>query len=102
MGKYNDLFQKSIKDPGGFWENAAQAITWNKKWDKVLDDSNKPFYRWFAGGEMNTCFNALDRHVKDGTGRPGRAHLRQPGYQYDQKIHLPGAARPGIPFRRRL
>ncbi len=63
MGRYNDLFQKSIKDPAGFWENAAQAITWVRKWDKVLDDSNKPFYRWYAGAEMNTCFNALDRHV---------------------------------------
>ena len=49
MGKYNDLFQKSIEDPEGFWENAAQAVTWSKKWDKVLDDSNKPFYRWFRG-----------------------------------------------------
>ncbi len=66
MGRYHDLFQKSIKDPAGFWENAAQAITWDKTWDKVLDDSNKPFYRWFAGAELNTCFNALDRHVKAG------------------------------------
>jgi propionyl-CoA synthetase len=63
MSRYNDLFQKSIKDPAGFWENAAQAITWEKKWDRVLDDSNKPFYRWYTGAEMNTCFNALDRHV---------------------------------------
>ncbi|NTV53977.1 MAG: propionyl-CoA synthetase, partial [Syntrophaceae bacterium] len=68
MGRYNELFQRSIKDPNGFWGDAAQAITWDKKWDKVLDDSNKPFYRWFTGGEMNTCFNAVDRHVKDGRG----------------------------------
>ncbi len=68
MGKYQELFQKSIKDPEGFWGEAAEAITWTKKWDKVLDDSNKPFYRWFTGGEMNTCFNALDRHVKSGRG----------------------------------
>ena len=63
MGKYDELFQRSIKDPEGFWADAAQAITWEKKWDKVLDDSNKPFYRWFPGGLMNTCFNALDRHA---------------------------------------
>jgi propionyl-CoA synthetase len=63
MGKYDDLFQRSIKDPEGFWGDAAQAITWSRKWDKVLDDSNKPFFRWFSGGEMNTCFNALDRHA---------------------------------------
>jgi propionyl-CoA synthetase len=66
MGRYDDLFQKSIKDPAGFWEDAAQAITWEKKWDTVLDDSNKPFYRWFVGAELNTCFNALDRHVLAG------------------------------------
>jgi propionyl-CoA synthetase len=66
MGRYEELFQRSITDPAGFWGDAAQAITWDKKWDKVLDDSNKPFYRWFTGGEMNTCYNALDRHVKDG------------------------------------
>jgi propionyl-CoA synthetase len=68
MGRYDELFQRSIKDPAGFWGDAAQAITWDKKWDKVLDDSNKPFYRWFAGGEMNTCFNCLDRQVNDGRG----------------------------------
>ncbi|HTG00697.1 MAG TPA: propionyl-CoA synthetase [Nitrospirota bacterium] len=66
MGKYNDHFQKSIKDPQDFWSDAAQSITWSKKWDKVLDDSNKPFYRWFTGGELNTCHNALDRHVDGG------------------------------------
>jgi propionyl-CoA synthetase len=68
MGKYEELFQRSIKDPEGFWGDAGQAITWSKKWDKVLDDSNKPFYRWFSGGEMNTCYNALDRHVESGRG----------------------------------
>jgi propionyl-CoA synthetase len=66
MGRYDELFQRSIKDPEGFWGDAGQAITWSKKWDKVLDDSSKPFYRWFAGGEMNTCYNALDRHVESG------------------------------------
>jgi len=63
MGRYQELFQRSIQDPAGFWGDAAQAITWIKKWDKVLDDSNAPFYRWFAGAEMNTCFNAVDRHA---------------------------------------
>ena len=66
MGKYDDLFQKSIKDPAGFWGDAAKDITWTKPYDKVLDDSNKPFYRWFTGGELNTCYNALDRHVDGG------------------------------------
>ena len=66
MGKYEEVFRRSIQDPEGFWGEAAEAITWHKKWDKVLDASNPPFYRWFAGGEMNTCYNALDRHVEGG------------------------------------
>ncbi len=68
MGKYEQVFKKSIEDPNGFWGEAAEAITWYKKWDKVLDDSNVPFYRWFTGGELNTCYNALDRHVENGKG----------------------------------
>ena len=66
MGKYDEIFNRSISDPEGFWAEAAEAIHWYKKWDKALDDSNKPFYRWFAGGEMNTCYNAVDRHVEGG------------------------------------
>ncbi|MCL4477098.1 MAG: propionyl-CoA synthetase [Nitrospirae bacterium] len=66
MGKYDEIFQRSIKDPNGFWGEAAEAVHWYKKWDRVLDDSRAPFYQWFAGGELNTCYNALDRHVKGG------------------------------------
>ncbi len=66
MGSYDEQFRKSIDDPEGFWGEAAEGITWYKKWDKVLDDSNKPFYRWFTGGQMNTCYNAVDRHVEGG------------------------------------
>ncbi|HYA31553.1 MAG TPA: propionyl-CoA synthetase [Thermodesulfovibrionales bacterium] len=66
MGKYEEVFQESLKDPGGFWGKAAQSIDWYKKWDRVLDDSRTPFYRWFTGGELNTCYNAVDRHVGNG------------------------------------
>ncbi len=66
MGKYQELFSKSISDPKAFWAEAAEAIGWHKKWDQVLDESNPPFYRWFKGGELNTCWNALDRHVETG------------------------------------
>jgi len=66
MGKYEEIFKRSIQNPAGFWGDAAEDIDWYKKWDKVLDDSNKPFYRWFTGGELNSCYNALDRHVKAG------------------------------------
>ena len=60
------LYQRSITDPDGFWGEVAEDIVWTKKWDKVLDDSAAPLYRWFTGGEMNTCYNALDRHVDEG------------------------------------
>ena len=66
MGKYQDQFSKSIQDPKGFWAEAAEAIVWHKKWDTVLDDTNPPFYRWYQGAELNTCYNALDRHVEEG------------------------------------
>jgi propionyl-CoA synthetase len=66
MGRYEEVFKRSIEDPEGFWGEAAEDITWYKKWDKVLDDSNPPFYKWFTGGELNTCYNALDRHVEGG------------------------------------
>lgn len=65
---YEEAYRQSMKDPEGFWEKAANECHWYKKWDKVLDDSNKPFYRWFSGGEINTCYNALDWHIENGRG----------------------------------
>ena len=66
MGRYEETFARSIRDPQGFWGEAAGAISWYKKWDGVLDDTKPPFYRWFSGAELNTCYNALDRHVEGG------------------------------------
>jgi len=68
MGSYDEVFRRSIEEPAAFWKEAAEAIDWHKKCDRILDDSNPPFYRWFPDGELNTCFNALDRHVRDGRG----------------------------------
>ncbi|MBP2311973.1 propionyl-CoA synthetase [Azospirillum soli] len=65
---YNQIHARSLSDPEGFWGEAAEEITWIKRWDKVLDDSNAPFYRWFKGGVLNTCYNAVDRHVEAGRG----------------------------------
>jgi len=65
---YDQAYERSIKDPEGFWGEAAENVHWYKKWDKVLDDSNPPFYRWFRGGELNTCYNALDLHIDNGLG----------------------------------
>ncbi|KAA3625277.1 MAG: propionyl-CoA synthetase [Proteobacteria bacterium] len=63
---YQSVHTRSIEQPEAFWAEAAESIDWYRKWDKVLDDSDAPFYRWFAGGQMNTCHNALDRHVENG------------------------------------
>jgi len=68
MGRYTEAFRQSIEDPAGFWGGAAQGIDWYREPAAVLDSSNPPFYRWFSGGVLNTCFNAVDRHVRDGRG----------------------------------
>jgi acetyl-CoA synthetase len=62
--KLEEVWEKSIKNPQEFWAEKAKAIDWFKTWDKTLDDSNPPFYKWFSGGMLNICYNALDRHVK--------------------------------------
>jgi len=65
---YRETYQGWKDDPEAFWMQAAEAIDWVKKPSKALDDSNAPFYQWYTDGEMNTCYNALDRHVKAGRG----------------------------------
>jgi propionyl-CoA synthetase len=66
MAKFDEVHAKSLADPDGFWGEAAQGIDWIKPWDKVLDSSDRPYYRWFTGGLLNTCYNAVDRHVERG------------------------------------
>jgi propionyl-CoA synthetase len=65
---WDEQYRISLEDPQSFWATAAQAIDWYRPWDAVLDSSNPPFYRWFKGGELNSCYNALDRHVERGRG----------------------------------
>jgi len=78
-GAYEAAYRRSLTDPEGFWAEAAQSVHWVRKWDRVLDDSRKPLYRWFVGGELNTCYNAVDRHVEQ-----GRAD--QPALIYDSPV----------------
>ncbi len=59
-----DEWERSIKNPQEYWAEKAKAIDWFRTWDKVLDDSNKPFYKWFSGGLLNISYNALDRHLE--------------------------------------
>jgi propionyl-CoA synthetase len=63
-----EIHRRSIDNPTDFWGEAAEGIDWESRWDKVLDDSKAPIYRWFSGGRLNTCYNALDRHVANGRG----------------------------------
>jgi propionyl-CoA synthetase len=66
MGGYRELFTASINDPETFWAQAAQAVSWLRPPQRVFDDSHPPVYRWFPDATLNTCANALDRHVADG------------------------------------
>ena len=79
MPGYRDLFDASITDPAGFWADAATAVTWTREPQRILDDSNPPFYRWFPDAELNTCANALDRHVDSG-------RAEQPALIYDSAV----------------
>jgi acetyl-CoA synthetase len=68
MEEYQALHKRSLEDPEGFWSEVASELHWFKKWDTVLNDSDKPFFKWFEGGKTNICYNCLDRHL-DGPNR---------------------------------
>ncbi len=73
--KYEESYRRSLSDAESFWGEAALGIDWITPWDRVLDNSAAPFYSWFAGGTLNTCYNALDRHVEAGRGdQPALIH----------------------------
>ena len=62
--------KRAATEPSGrFWAQAADDLYWDQRWDRVFDDSRKPFSRWFVGGKLNTCYNCLDFHVDRGRGR---------------------------------
>lgn len=66
---YDEVYDRAMRDPAGFWAQAAEDIHWDRRWDRVYDDTRKPFYRWFTGGMLNTCYNALDLHIDRGRGK---------------------------------
>ena len=68
QNKYDEIYKESIGKPQVFWNNVAKGIYWDKPFDTVLNESNTPFNYWFEGGKLNTCYNAIDRHVEDGYG----------------------------------
>jgi len=79
MGSYQDAYQRSLADPESFWLAAAEAVDWDNPPTRALDDTAAPLYRWFPDGMLNTCHNALDRHVVH-----GRAD--QPALIYDSPV----------------
>ena len=66
--RYQDVYDRAANDPEAFWLEQAEAIDWVTPPTKALDDSNAPLYRWFTDAEVNTCYNAVDRHVENGRG----------------------------------
>jgi len=65
---YAETYRRSLGQPEELWAEAAEAIDWEGRWNQVLDRSRPPFYRWFPGAKLNTCWNAVDRHVAAGRG----------------------------------
>ena len=65
---YRTAFKRALDEPQEFWGEIAEDIVWTKKWERVLDDSKSPFTKWFPGGELSVCYNAVDRHVDEGRG----------------------------------
>ena len=68
MSSYAEIHARSLSHPAEFWGEAAKLIDWSRPWDQVLDRNAAPAARWFTGGRLNTCWNALDRHVAAGRG----------------------------------
>ncbi|XP_030756892.1 acyl-CoA synthetase short-chain family member 3, mitochondrial isoform X3 [Sitophilus oryzae] len=65
---YERIYKESIENPESFWAKVGGLLSWSKPWKKVLDNSNEPFTKWYVGGEINACYNAVDRHVEAGNG----------------------------------
>ena len=80
---HDELVKFAEEDLEGFWAKEAKKLFWFKKWDKVLDDSNKPFYKWFTGGKTNISYNCLDAHVQ--TNRRNKLALIWEGEKGDSR-----------------
>ncbi|KAL3290350.1 hypothetical protein HHI36_023693 [Cryptolaemus montrouzieri] len=99
--RYHEAYQRSLSNPEEFWGEVAKCVDWTKPWDTVLDNRRQPFTKWFVGGEINACYNAVDRHVKAGKGSriaiihdsPLTKTIRKVTYAelLDEVSHLAGA-----------
>ncbi|MCK5006593.1 MAG: acetate--CoA ligase [Spirochaetales bacterium] len=83
--EYETLYQRSLDDPSGFWAERAEELEWFEPWTKVIDDTQKPFFKWFVGGKTNIVHNALDRHLK--TYRKNKVALIWEGEAGDTRMY---------------
>ena len=102
MGAYRDTYERSLSDPDRFWRDAAAGVDWERMPIRVLDGDRPPFYRWFPDAELNTCHNALDRHVAAGRAEDTALIYDSPGHRDAAHVHLPagcGTRSPCAPGR---
>ncbi len=83
--EYETLYQRSLDDPSGFWAERAEELEWFEPWTKVIDDTQKPFFKWFVGGKTNIVHNALDRHLN--TYRKNKVALIWEGEAGDTRMY---------------
>ncbi len=86
MNRYRNLYKASLTDPAQFWAEAAREVTWTRSPQQILDDTRPPFYRWFPDAELNSCANALDRHVAAGRGGQAALIYDSPVTEYQRTI----------------
>lgn len=73
--EYDQQYQWGVNDPAGFWADKAKDVVWFKPYDKVLDAKDPRFPKWFVGGQINVCYNAIDRHIDEGRGDQPAIHF---------------------------
>ena len=91
--KLDEVVAASLSDREGFWAEVADAVHWDERWETVLDSTNAPIFRWFSGGKLNTCYNAVDVHVGEGRGKQAALIYDSPvtgnarTYTYAELLH---------------
>ena len=88
MSRFDEVYQRSLEKREEFWAEAAEAIDWIEPWTRVLDDSRAPFYRWFSGARLNTCYNALGPARRARQSRPARIDLRLAGHRDHEIVYV--------------
>jgi acetyl-CoA synthetase len=72
----DSVYEEAARDPQAWWAKQAEALDWFERWERVLDESDAPFFKWFVGGKLNASYNCLDRHVDAGRGDKVAFHWR--------------------------